>query len=864
MDSASHRPSLGLGDLLMGRYRLDSELFCNTPNARRFASSDKILDRKAEVYLIDGPHAADAIDAARRAALIDDPRLVRVFDAGSYSGVSFVLTAPLEGVSLADVGPLSASQARAVAGEVASGLAEAAARDVYHLALRPEVVFLGNGSSVTLGGLGWDAALRGDSLVDAATANARDAQALVAILYAALTARWPGKTPSVMGLPPLWDGEPVAPIDLVSNVPGELNTLCAVTLRDTGAGPKSAAELIQILDTWKPVNITLRYSVSVRDVLPQVPDAGGDVADAAASAPVEAAEPAGAADATDSTEVIAAITDDQPADAAEPAATAGAADSAAEAGGGVSQTAPSASDPVYAADSGWLPAGAEPLRPSEADVAALAAESEIQDRLAQIEAILEPLPTAEPIDEGTPSRFELPPLPEVPDLDLPPLPPELTALLDQDPGQPVDGAYSYLAGPVQEELPLDEPTAVPDAAAAEPAAAVADKAADASDRDPTHPPTLSSIQSEVDKAIASLGASAAAHRAQMREPFPDDPPSAESAAEAAAAAEAKPSPAPQLPSDQPIDLIQTARPMAVRLSAGEAEWEPVDEDETEDDSDFVDEPDEYSEEPAASSAPGTTLAELALLADSSDGVELPPAGLDADESALNVDAPAQAPREEDSFVHGPLPDADALEAALAAATGDGPVEAETYLVESDSETSQPALPNIDGVTFTVETTPADGGQATVLRPFPRTIPPPDSGPLARPVPRGLDTPPPEGGKLSDATEDLGRIRPFLDASTEETAATTLGTLTAAATPVAQPEEPSATFDTATPAFESVIEPTQTTTKPAPKVRLVPTVVFIVVVIACLVLAAVIMKQAGLLGLDLTLNPSLVEVGAFGT
>ncbi|MDR2113659.1 MAG: hypothetical protein LBO75_00060, partial [Bifidobacteriaceae bacterium] len=160
------RPPLGSGDLFMGRYRLDAELFSNLPGAWRFRATDKILARQIDVYLLTGPRTEDAIDAARRAALLDDPRVARIIDAGSYSGTSFVLTEALEGVSLADVGPLHAAQARAVAGEVASALAAAARVDVHHLSLSPELVFLGQGNSVKVSGMAWDAALRGIADLD--------------------------------------------------------------------------------------------------------------------------------------------------------------------------------------------------------------------------------------------------------------------------------------------------------------------------------------------------------------------------------------------------------------------------------------------------------------------------------------------------------------------------------------------------------------------------------------------------------------------------------------------------------------------------------------------------------------------------
>ncbi|MDR2453013.1 MAG: hypothetical protein LBD51_00300, partial [Bifidobacteriaceae bacterium] len=319
----------------MGRYRLEAELFSNLPGALRFRATDKILGRLADVYLLSGPRKAEAIDAARRAALVEDPRLARIIDAGTYSGIAFVLTTALEGVSLADVGPLRAAQARAVAGEVAAALAVAAEADVHHLALRPELVFLGQGDTVKVGGLAWDAALRGQADVDPAASAQADAQALVSVLYAALTARWPGETPSVMPPPPLWDGNPVAPIELVSAVPGDLNTLCAVALAG-GGGPTSAAGVVGDLGVWPEVRIALRHTVAVRGPIPH-----------AATPP--------------------APPDQEPlslpqADAVSPA-------------------------PSPAA----VPAGAEPMRPTDADVAALAADEEIQQKLAAIEAILEPL-----------------------------------------------------------------------------------------------------------------------------------------------------------------------------------------------------------------------------------------------------------------------------------------------------------------------------------------------------------------------------------------------------------------------------------------------------------------------------------------
>ncbi|MDR1189776.1 MAG: hypothetical protein LBK95_20380 [Bifidobacteriaceae bacterium] len=349
MDSASPRLGLGLGDLLMGRYRLDAELYSNLPDAQRFRATDKILSRQTEVHLLSGDRTDDVIDAARRAALVDDPRIVRIIDAGRYSGVCFVLTAPLDGVSLADVGPLPAAQARAVAGEVATALQEAAARDVHHLALRPELVFLGKGDTIRIGGMAWDAAARGIRDEEAATSSQADAKALVSILYAALTARWPGRTPSVMPTPPLWESNPVAPIELVSGVPGDLNTLCAVSLAADAVGPTTASQVVEDLGLWPTVKIRLPYSASVRGPIPRALTPPGPLPD-----PPELGADTTATPAEEEAE-------------AEPESA---------------RTAPTGP--------------AAPTGPTDADVAALASQAVIQDHLAAIEATVSPPIEADP------------------------------------------------------------------------------------------------------------------------------------------------------------------------------------------------------------------------------------------------------------------------------------------------------------------------------------------------------------------------------------------------------------------------------------------------------------------------------------
>jgi hypothetical protein len=890
MDAAP-RPSLGLGDLLMGRYRLDAELFCNLPDARRFLATDKILGRKAEVNLIGGPHTEDAIDAARRAALIDDPRLVRIIDAGSYSGLSFVLTAPLEGVSLADVGPLSATQARAVAGEVASALAEAAARDVYHLALRPELLFLGSGDSLKIGGLAWDAASRGQGKLDAAAANAFDAQELVAVLYAALTARWPGKTASVMGSPPLWDGRPVAPIELVSGVPGELNTLCSVTLAGAGAGPTSAAQAAQLLGSWPKIAITLRHSATVRGPIPRA---------------LTPPRP---------------LVDDQANDAGD--------DAGSDAG---SSDAPSLQ---AAASEGrsvpqWPPGG-QPLGPTDADVATLAAGSAIQERLAQIEAVLEPTDSVseEPVDAGgavgsapvgsasvAPAQVVAPWLPEVPDFELPPLPPELVALLEEDDVESPPGA------PTQFPAQLDgSETGEPPPAAASP-------------RDTA---TAASLAPSYLALYGGAGADDPQEAGPEEDSWGDsaaDQPDADGYSYAEQSGDGPPSVAEadgqKLSSQRRLTGVFD---QADGQFDGSLDRQSSREGDSQSDNQPVDLPAAAvrlaGSEDADGSLARSSLPELALLAQDAaaarSGAVAPV--VPVRRSILDGSAASRVELSaEDSqpFVHGPLPDPDDLAAALAAATGAGgaaaaPTDGSAKPAAGAAAPAEPAQAgtpaaarlSLERPVFGVKTSSATGEVTEVLRPYPRVAPPMNPGVLATPVPRDGLTPPPQsllspaagvpkppqsllspaagvpgapgasslpspsspvsgvpgapvGSPLpgvSEGTEDLGNLARYLDDSAPDSGPPPDGGVVSplALASLGQQESSQPTFDVATPAFDQVLS--ESSSPEQPSSRWLTALVFLLVVLVCVALALVIMNQAGVFSLDLIPGPAEVTVPA---
>ena len=251
---------VGRGTVLAGRYRVLAPVESDLEGASAWQATDQILDRPVRVRILEHGAVAPALDAARRAALVTDSRLVRVLDVGTHEGYGYVVSEQLVGPSLAALvaqAPLTADQARAVVGEAASALEVARRRGVHHLALRPSVLHVSPDGRVLLGGLALDAALLGDSGGDARFTTRADAVGLVRLLYAALTGLWPAdprapQTPGGETLPPapIVDGSFVAPADLVPGVPNDLDTLCVVTLGPNDDGPHSPGELVRELEPW--------------------------------------------------------------------------------------------------------------------------------------------------------------------------------------------------------------------------------------------------------------------------------------------------------------------------------------------------------------------------------------------------------------------------------------------------------------------------------------------------------------------------------------------------------------------------------------------------------------------------------------
>lgn len=223
---------------LANRYDLDTEV-ARGRGRTLWRGRDIVLDRQVGVLLLDAghPHSDAVRRAAQRASAVEHPGLLRVIDTAEDDGRVFVVTRWLAGSPLSEqlaVAPLDAQEARHVVASVADALAAAAKEGVHHLVLDPRDVLLTDHGVVVVG-IGVRAALEGVPVDD--DAEQVDAWRLGALLYAALTAKWPGY--SCAGLPgaPVVGGRVARPRQVRAGVPGDIDEVAWRALNPDVAEP---------------------------------------------------------------------------------------------------------------------------------------------------------------------------------------------------------------------------------------------------------------------------------------------------------------------------------------------------------------------------------------------------------------------------------------------------------------------------------------------------------------------------------------------------------------------------------------------------------------------------------------------------
>lgn len=214
---------------------------------------DIVLDRLVGVLVLERGHpkAGAVRDAARRASRVEHRHLQRIVDVDEDDGRVFVVTSWSSAHPLADtlaVAPLPASEARALVADVAAALAAADAQGVHHLVLDPRDVLVGEGAT-TVTGLAVRAAISPPAVDEG---SLTDARRLGALLYAALTGRWPGEP--CAGLPPAPEvsGRPARPRQVRAGIPSSLDDITCRALgypADGGSSLDHARDIAAALET---------------------------------------------------------------------------------------------------------------------------------------------------------------------------------------------------------------------------------------------------------------------------------------------------------------------------------------------------------------------------------------------------------------------------------------------------------------------------------------------------------------------------------------------------------------------------------------------------------------------------------------
>jgi len=224
---------------IAGRYERGEEVPGLVPGTLVLRARDTILDRDVLVALPEGDDAAAVLDAARRAALINEPELVKVVDVGEDANVSYIVTDAPAGeplTRLVAAAPLAGGPARAVVGPLATAIDVARRRGVHHGDIRPDQVFVGP-QGPQLFGLGFAGAVAGTPTDDPATADRHDTRGLVEVLYYAITG--------------IEAGDPVVPASaVVPGVPADLETITTTALVEH-TGPRHPQDLASALAPWR-------------------------------------------------------------------------------------------------------------------------------------------------------------------------------------------------------------------------------------------------------------------------------------------------------------------------------------------------------------------------------------------------------------------------------------------------------------------------------------------------------------------------------------------------------------------------------------------------------------------------------------
>ncbi|MEU3858163.1 protein kinase family protein [Streptomyces sp. NPDC028722] len=225
------------GHKLARRYRLE-ECVTRLDGFSSWRAVDEKLRRAVGVHVLPANHvrARSVLAAARSSALLGDPRFVQVLDAVEENDLVYVvhewLPDATEMTTLLASGPLEPHDAYQMVSQISSAMAAAHREGLAHLRLNPNAVLRTSTGQWRIRGLAVNAALRG---VSSDTPQRTDTEAIGALLYAALTQRWPYENDAygLSGLPK--DIGLIAPDQVRAGVHRGLSELTMRALVNDGA-----------------------------------------------------------------------------------------------------------------------------------------------------------------------------------------------------------------------------------------------------------------------------------------------------------------------------------------------------------------------------------------------------------------------------------------------------------------------------------------------------------------------------------------------------------------------------------------------------------------------------------------------------
>ncbi|WP_329488787.1 protein kinase family protein [Kitasatospora sp. NBC_01246] len=253
------------GDKVGHRYRLE-ECISHTETFSSWRAVDEKLRRAVGVHLMASGHqrARAVLAAAKSAALLGDPRFVQVLDAVQEGELVYVVREWLPHASdlakLLVTGPMEPHEAYQMVRQVTDAVAAAHRRGQAHLRLTPRCVLRTDSGQYRINGIAVDAALRGLPAEGAdEDAERTDTRAIGALLFAALTHRWPFPEDryDLQGLPK--DLRDVPPDQVRAGVHKGLSELAARALFDQPphhaepiSSPEELARAIALMPRIRP------------------------------------------------------------------------------------------------------------------------------------------------------------------------------------------------------------------------------------------------------------------------------------------------------------------------------------------------------------------------------------------------------------------------------------------------------------------------------------------------------------------------------------------------------------------------------------------------------------------------------------